>query len=162
MGTSTIARYLECYSEPIVAWFERAFLERFNRTYQFVLVIPVFAEPLDCLETVLPANLDRTLAIVVVNSAVNSDPSAIARSQAFLARFHHSRQPVSLFNLFRDSDCLIVDFTSAGRQFPAKQGVGLARKIGGGFSPLMHSQRNCRLQLDSLYGCRCQATCELF
>jgi hypothetical protein len=131
MAISIISKYLEHYSEPIVSWFENTALEQLNRTYQFVLVVPVFAEPLNCLENVLPADLHKTLVIVVVNSALDSDPGAIAQSQAFLKQFNDSYERICLIHLSNENDCLIVDFTSDGNQLPAKQGVGLARKIGG-------------------------------
>jgi hypothetical protein len=131
MATAAIAQYLEHYAEPIAGWFQSEFLPHLHRTYQFVLVIPAFAEPLHCLEKVLPADLQQTLVIVVVNSAVDSDPDAIAQTQAFLAQFHGTSAPISCWPLQRESDCLMVDCTSDGRQLPPKQGVGLARKIGG-------------------------------
>jgi hypothetical protein len=131
MATAAIAQYLEHYAEPIAGRFQVEFLQQLNRVYQFVLVIPAFAEPLDCLENVLPADLQQTLVIVVVNSAVDSDPGAIVQTQAFLGQFHKTSAPISYLTLQQDSDCLIVDCTSDGHQLPVKQGVGLARKIGG-------------------------------
>lgn len=131
MASATIAQYLEHYAEPIAGWFQSEFLSQLHKTYQFVLVIPAFAESLDCLEQVLPADLRQTLVIVVVNSAVDSDPSAIAQTRAFLKQFHNTQVPIYGLPLQQESDCLIVDCTSNGRQLPPKQGVGLARKIGG-------------------------------
>ena len=131
MVASTIARYLERYAEPIAIEFENSISTQLKRTYQFVLVIPIFAEPLICLEQVLPADLQQTLVIAIANSAVDSDPDAVAQTRAFLQQFNSSGDRATLVPLFRDSDCLMVDFTTAGRQLPAKQGVGLARKIGG-------------------------------
>jgi hypothetical protein len=131
MTTTAIAQYLEHYAEPIADWFKAEFLPQLHKTYQFVLVIPAFAEPLDCLENVLPADLQQTLVIVVVNSAVDSDPDAIAQTQAFLKQFHDTEAVFYRLPRPQESDCLIVDCTRNGRQLPAKQGVGLARKIGG-------------------------------
>jgi hypothetical protein len=131
MTTAAITQYLEHYAEPIADWFQSEFLPQLHKTYQFVLVIPAFAEPLDCLENVLPADLQRTLVIVVVNSAVDSDPGAIVQTQAFLKQFHDTKAVFYRLPRPQESDCLIVDCTSEGRQFPPKQGVGLARKIGG-------------------------------
>jgi hypothetical protein len=131
MATAAVAQYLEHYAEPIADWFKAEFLPQLQRTYQFVLVIPAFAEPLDCLENVLPADLQQTLVIVIVNSGVDSDPGAIVQTQAFLRQFHDTQAVVYRLPLSKESDCLIVDCTSEGRQLPPKQGVGLARKIGG-------------------------------
>ena len=134
-GSSTIRQYLERYAEPIVSWFQTEFLPHLHRTYQFVLVIPAFDEPLNCLEQVLPADLHQTLVIVVANSAVDSDPAAVAHTQAFLRQYTsqqdtNSLSPITRLSLPQKSDGLIVDCTTDGRQLPAKQGVGLARKIG--------------------------------
>ena len=131
MSASIIGQYLQHYAEPIVIEFENTVLGQLKRTYQFVLVVPIFAEPSNCLETVLPADLHQTLVIAVINSAVDSQPEAVAQSRTFLNQFNTSCELISLVPLSKGSDCLIVDCTSAGRQFPAKQGVGLARKIGG-------------------------------
>ena len=131
MVASTIARYLERYAEPIAIEFENTIAKQLRRTYQSVLVIPIFAEPLNCLEQVLPADLQQTLVIAIANSAADSDPDAVAQTRAFLQQFNSSGDRAALIPLAGDSDCLMVDFTTAGRQLPAKQGVGLARKIGG-------------------------------
>ncbi|MEO1400838.1 MAG: hypothetical protein AAFV72_06230 [Cyanobacteria bacterium J06635_1] len=131
MPASTISRYLESYAEPIVGWLESTGLPQLPRTYQFVLVIPVFDESLDCLEQVLPSDLQQTLVIVVVNSAVDSDPAAVAQTQAFWKQYSQADHPITRVPLAQESDCLLVDCTTDGKQLPAKQGVGLARKIGG-------------------------------
>ncbi|MEM9905903.1 MAG: hypothetical protein AAF921_12860 [Cyanobacteria bacterium P01_D01_bin.44] len=131
MAAATIRQYLEGYAEPIVGWFQTEFLAQLPRAYQFVLVIPVFDEPLDCLEQVLPLDLQQTLVIVVVNSAVDSDPVAVAQTQAFWKQFSPTEHAISCVPLGQESDCLIVDCATDGRQLPVKQGVGLARKIGG-------------------------------
>jgi hypothetical protein len=131
MITTAIAQYLKHYAEPIADRFQSEFLPQLRRFYQFVLVIPAFSESLDCLENVLPADLQQTLVIVVVNSAVDSDPGAIAQTQAFLKQFHDTQAVFSRLPRPQESDFLIVDCTSDGRQLPSKQGVGLARKIGG-------------------------------
>ncbi|MGP1373868.1 MAG: hypothetical protein ACTS3T_13650 [Almyronema sp.] len=131
MAASVIDHYLERHAEPIVAWFQTTGISRLPRTYQFVLVIPVFNEAGRCLEQVLPADLRQTLVIVVVNSAVDSDPLAVAHTAAFLNLFQPGAEPMSWVALSQESDCLVVDCATPGRQLPAKQGVGLARKIGG-------------------------------
>lgn len=135
-NSSPIRQYLDRYAEPIVSWFQTEFLPHVHRTYQFVLVVPAFDEPLKCLEQVLPSDLQQTLVIVVANSAEDSDPVAVARTQAFLKHYSidqdaQALSPISRLSLPQESDGLIVDCTTDGRQLPAKQGVGLARKIGG-------------------------------
>ena len=154
MVASTSARYLERYAEPIAIEFENSIATQLKRTYQFVLVIPIFAEPLACLEQVLPADLQQTLVIAIANSAVDSDPDAVAQTRAFLQQFNSSGDRATLVPLFRDSDCLMVDFTTAGRQLPAKQGVGFSPQNWGRFSPRLYPPQNSRKRLDSLYGCR--------
>lgn len=132
MPASPYRAYLDQYAEPIVAE-----LEALPHHYHFVIVIPLYNEPLDCLEQVLPADLQDTLVIVVVNAAeldeqsTAEDLTALQTTQAFLQQFYPGDSPLTLVERPQGSALLIVDCCSKGRQLPLGQGVGLARKIGG-------------------------------
>jgi hypothetical protein len=124
--------YLERYAEPIAAEFDPNVL---RQSYDFVLVIPIYDEATDCLEQVLPADLHNGLVIVVVNVAVGDGPfmsaAAMENTRAFLEQFHPDSAALTVVPYRQRSTLLIVDCCRQGRRLPQKQGVGLARKIGG-------------------------------
>ncbi len=135
MSSNPYRSYLEHYAEPIAS--DSNLKELLPRHYQFVLVIPIYDEPLDCLEQVLPNDLQDALIIVVVNAAEAAEPvqsaylSALHRTRDFLQQFQPHDAPLTVVPRPHQSALLIVDCCSEGRQLPRKQGVGLARKIGG-------------------------------
>ena len=151
MRQQTIERYLERYAEPLCHQLPHPnqLLEQTeNRViaYDQVLVIPAFDEPVGCLDHVLPSTLQRTLVIVVVNAAEDSDRAAIERTQRFWHSFQKGDSDRSIktasadsatLNRYRiiphnpDTTVLVVDCCTEGHQLPCNQGVGLARKIGG-------------------------------
>jgi len=87
MTSNVIHSYLDRYAEPIASIIQDEWLATLDHTYQYVLVIPLFDEALNCLETVLPPGISQTLIIAVVNAAVDADIAAIQRTQAFLNQF---------------------------------------------------------------------------
>ncbi|NEQ97206.1 MAG: hypothetical protein F6K30_10845 [Cyanothece sp. SIO2G6] len=99
--------------------------------YQHTLVIPAFDESVDFIDQVLPSTIENTLVIVVVNAAVDSDRPAIERTQTLLDSFEPSGELLTVMTYNVTTSLLVVDCCTAGRQLPSKQGVGLARKIGG-------------------------------
>ncbi|MGB7415446.1 MAG: glycosyltransferase family A protein [Thermosynechococcaceae cyanobacterium] len=125
--------YLERYAEPMATEFDPNLL---SQSYEFVLVIPVYNEATNCLEQVLPADLHNTLVIVVVNAAEADEPltseyaASVHNTRTFLEQFHPG-SPLTVVPYRNQSALLIVDCCSQGRLLPKKQGVGLARKIGG-------------------------------
>jgi hypothetical protein len=80
----------------------------------------------------------RVLCVVVVNGAVDSDGATREANRTLLrglrARFASVSRVPGPFSMELGStaglDVLLVDRASPGRELPAKQGVGLARKIG--------------------------------
>ncbi len=130
MVAQGIDRYLERYAEPMVSELREDLQTALHSTYAYVLVIPLFDEALNCLNTVLPAGMSHTLTIGVVNAAVDADPAAILRTQAFLAQFS-PQSPGTVIHQSSGNTLLLIDCCTAQRQLPRKQGVGLARKIGG-------------------------------
>jgi hypothetical protein len=77
--------------------------------------------------------------IVVVNAAEADTPAAftadyaaaLQNTQAFLKQFCPQDSPFTVVPYKNQSTLLIVDCCTTGRLLPRKQGVGLARKIGG-------------------------------
>ncbi|WP_299485746.1 hypothetical protein [Acaryochloris sp. IP29b_bin.137] len=132
MTAKTISRYLDRYAEPIVITIQNEWLATLRQTYQFVLAIPLFDEPLNCLESILPKTMSNTLIIAVVNASVDADKAATRRTQAFLAQFNpHPEVSFTVVEQRSGNTLLLIDCCTRTRQLPHKQGVGLARKIGG-------------------------------
>lgn len=132
MISKAISRYLDHYAEPIVRMIQAEWLSALDQTYQFVLVLPLFDEALNCLANILPKGTHNTLIIAVVNASVDANRAAIQRTQAFLAQFQPQPQiPFTVVDQPSGNTLLLVDCCTTDRQLPHKQGVGLARKIGG-------------------------------
>ena len=132
MTLAGINRYLDRYAEAIANEMRTHLPMTLGQTYQYVLVIPLFDEAHKCLDATLPEGISDTLVIVVVNAAVDADPAAILRTQAFLAPFNpHPQHPFAAIHRPFGNTVLLIDCCTTPRLFPPKQGVGLARKIGG-------------------------------
>jgi hypothetical protein len=131
MTSSRIRRYLDCYAEAIATAIQDDLQTDLGQTYRYVLVIPLFDEALNCLDTILPEDIQATLVIGVVNAAVDADPGAQLRTQAFLKQFRpQDQRPFIVLHRPAENTLLILDCCTSQRQLPPKQGVGLARKIG--------------------------------
>jgi hypothetical protein len=98
--------------------------------YVGAIVIPALAEGANLPAMLLslsnnpPALLERFLLLVVVNQRADASTAESADNQAVLAALPEWRQQFGLQNL------AWVDAATPGCALPAKQGVGLARKIG--------------------------------
>lgn len=130
MAETRLRRYLDRHAEPIVTEFEAQLRPHIHQTYQFVLVIPLYAEPRNCLEQVLPSDLQNTVVIGVVNAASDRPSPSIHTTQTLLSHLRGGQAPLAWVPYTADTALLVVDCCSPGRQLPPKQGVGLARKIG--------------------------------
>ena len=122
--------YLDRYAEPIASESEAQIQTLFSRTYQSVLVIPLYDEPPDCIDHILPLDIHDTLVIGVVNAATDRDQAAIQRTQTCLNQLIPGNSTLTVVPRTVDTALLVVDCCTLGRQLPPKQGVGLARKIG--------------------------------
>ena len=91
--------------------------------YQYVLSIPVFDEDENFLERVLPSDVNDLLVIVVVNA-----PDGLARTDPAVVRTRSCLDLGGALHRGRNVDVTIVDRVT--EPIPARQGVGLARKIG--------------------------------
>ena len=129
-------KYLRLYAEP-----ETAALDGLDDhgPWANVLVIPACNETPGFLRPPPPC-VGRSLLILVINES-ESAPSHVSSENRVLAAMVHARfepqwqsEPEFGLCLLRDPlarrDVLLVDRFSAGRQLPAKGGVGHARKIG--------------------------------
>lgn len=132
MTTPGIDRYLDRYGEAIAQAIRPHLSQSLGQTYQSVLVIPLFDEAPHCLDTILPEAIHNTLIIGVINAAIDADPAAIQRTQTCLEQFQsQSPHPFTVLHQRSGNTLLIIDCCTPPRQLPRKQGVGLARKIGG-------------------------------
>ena len=132
INSKLIKKYLERHAEKESRFSIQKFEEQFGSLAVFsnVLVVPIFDEQSDCLNSIFKnITTSDTLIIPVVNapeqtyvrdSRVQYLPEKIERTIACLDALRRS----SPFPL------LIVDRVTEGQRIPPKEGVGLARKIG--------------------------------
>ena len=141
-------KYLRQYAEPGTAAVEEI---PASEPWQQVVVIPVCNESTEILRA-LPRGSGRSLMILVVNETGNAPRHVSLANQDFAAelqtRFRLRWQSAAAggLTLYHDPastrDVLLVDRFSDGRNFPAKGGVGHARKTGADLAAyLIHQQR---------------------
>lgn len=127
-----LAKYLSHYAEP-----HSQQLGDFPYSYDYACVIPCYDETeVFLLQNRQVFDAASSLVIVVINEA----PSKRANTNNLaLHKFIQNSYPriwesndgyLTLFNSGAEPHLLCVDAYTAGRQLPARQGVGLARKIG--------------------------------
>jgi len=117
--------------------------------FEAAIIIPALAEAESLPQTLLslasnPVNfLRRTLVVTIVNNRVGCSAGQLQNNQQTLAWLNS--QPFPQLNL------AWVDAGSPGREIPAKEGVGLARKIGFdlALTRLDWSQRPLLISLDA-------------
>ncbi|NET32364.1 MAG: hypothetical protein F6K19_10195 [Cyanothece sp. SIO1E1] len=130
MSLTSLRRYLDHHAEPIVGLFEAQICRTLGRTYESVVVVPIYDEPLDFLDRVI-SQVDNTLVILVVNAPEeDGDRTPLHRTQTLLAQLGAGAAPLTIVPYRTDTDLLVVDCCTEGRRLPRGQGVGLARKIG--------------------------------
>lgn len=129
----TIERYLARHAEPDVA---NITTHTPNKTYQNCVVIPAYNESIDFIHRLQTDHpLDSPLLIVVVINQPDNTGNSQANQQLWdqitqsNTCTHRSSSHQWLSTPNGNVDILLIDrFT---RKIPKKQGVGLARKIGG-------------------------------
>ncbi|MFO7563516.1 MAG: hypothetical protein R6X02_12795 [Enhygromyxa sp.] len=130
------AKYLERFAEPEARLPELRGL-RAHGPWTHALTLPVRRESLDCLRAVAaPAARARVLLVLVVNAA--EDPEDRRQNAALIAALEDRARPrwraarLSLHRLAEPAqlDVLLVDRSSPPGNFSARDGVGLARKLG--------------------------------
>ena len=111
--------YLASFAAP-----EAAAVRAPRRDYRFVLSIPAFDEPESFLARTLPTDARDVLVVLVPNAPDNVGPSDPA-----VERTRRLRRLAGRFDAGRNIDVMVIDRTEV--PIPARQGVGLARRIGG-------------------------------
>src|SRR5690606_29636633 len=124
-----VTKYLRAHAEP-----ECAALEEFPLiSPQHVLVLPAFRETPDFAERITAKSTSGVLVIVVINQPEGQEEPLNRELMNFFQRYPSIWQNgnLSLFSANNgDLHWLVVDRFSSGRTIAAKQGVGLARKLG--------------------------------
>jgi len=136
-----IDKYLARYAVP-----EARLPLALPRVYEHVLVVPALAEDAGFVDSVRHAfqqhagdpQPSRGLLLLVVNATPDTPDAMLARNRELMlglearARARELLQrdpPISWLDLGA-FDAVVVDRSSPGHQLPARQGVGLARKLG--------------------------------
>ena len=150
------AKYFARYAEP-----EAQLAKQLPDHYLAALVVPACGESptlLDGFRDALSSAPERVLLILVVNAAERAPPAIHAENQRLLSHLH------GLFPAARaitdetvgarawlgraeGYDLLWLDRSSPGARLPPREGVGLARKLGGDFAAALwaRGQLSCAL-----------------
>ncbi len=157
MPSLSRGRQTEAAKKYLLHWAEResvAIAACLGR-YHSVLIVPVLgesAELLDGFRTAASRASGRVLAILVVNSPDNASAHTREKNRRLLSLMaaRGSRLVAGPYLITEpEFDVLVIDCASDGRELPIKQGVGLARKIGGDIGLSLFAQR--RLEVPILY-----------
>jgi hypothetical protein len=133
MASRAQSQYLARYAEP-----EARELENFAGRFGHVVTIPAYGEGTDLHDAIasVPAGpLGEVLIVLVVNGRADSPPTVRDANLTVLDTLCGSGGPIQ--SIARNATLrahprgalLLVDRASQGRELPARQGVGLARKI---------------------------------
>jgi len=147
----TIKKYLSTYAEPALQQLSLTPVAEFES----VLVLPIFDEPIENLNRFLQLNTGKKIVMIwVFNCPDNAQADEQQRTQAamnfFVGKLNAQElsrnQPQARSVYFgQKSESLrvyILDRCSKGRAIPAKQGVGLARKLGMDFGLKLIAQQS--------------------
>jgi hypothetical protein len=142
-----LRKYLEAWAEP-----EAKLAALVDGAYERILVVPAYREDpslLDGYTAALAAAPGRTLCVVVANAKDDVSPDEALECQrlrdALLSRLDGGRvvseTPRAFAARWNDAaDVIVVDRTEDGARLPARQGVGLARKIGADLALGVHAR----------------------
>ena len=130
-------KYLHAYGERAALQPE---LPSYKRTYS-VCIIPLYDECIKSIQSFLNYPFSKHVTYVLVfNCPVGGDKGAIERTQKTVTELkeRYVLESVGDNCYVTDSSsfcrCYLFDFTLADDHFSAKQGVGLARKLGMDFA----------------------------
>lgn len=140
-NSASISKYLNNYAEPDIQVLELTI----SKSFDSVLVIPIYDEPLEQLLYIVDQFKDSPILLIYVFNAPDvsnlgraiyaDDVDAQRRTQKVLNELV-KRTKSEKSNTFYQAQLgqglslLILDYCSEGQKLPAKQGVGLARKLG--------------------------------
>jgi len=145
----TIKKYLSTYSEPA---FQSLSVAR-ALEFESVLVLPIFDEPIENINHFLHLNSPRKIVMVwVFNSPDNAQAYEQQRTQIVMNYFigklnaqelgQNQTSGVYFAHVSEYLNLYILDRCSKGNEIPAKQGVGLARKLGMDFGLKLIAQQS--------------------
>ncbi len=131
MNPGGIRAYLDKHAEP-----DAATALALEGAWSHAVCIPACAEDASFFDTLQSLQETKggseTVVVLVVNAAVDSSPAIHRTNEAFLAllreRCDLSAAPIALGH-WKDLAVMLVDRASPERRLPAREGVGLARKI---------------------------------
>lgn len=142
--TNVADKYLQKYCEPEITFADWLVdLNQKEEAFDRILVIPLCSEkeafPSMIESIVSAANIAslKVLTVLIVNHRKDSPEWMQTNNKCFLSEWESSLSDLSVhpskgafFGCYESLKILLVDRASSGREFPQKQGVGLARKIG--------------------------------
>ncbi len=150
------AKYFARYAEP-----EAKLAHALSERYLAALVVPVCGEApslLDGFEAALSRVAERALLILVVNATDAATDEIHAENQRLLghlAKLFPAARALSQDGMVARAwlghaehhDLLWLDRASAGARLPAREGVGLARKLGGDLAAALWAREQLRCPL---------------
>ena len=155
-STGVGAQYFARYAEP-----EIALTSELAERYLAALVVPVCGEAPSLLagfERALSSANERVLLLLVVNATDAASATIHAENQRLLAHLagafperrtlaHESVGTRAWLGRAEHHDLLWLDRASSGARLPAREGVGMARKLGGDLAALLwaRGQLSCPL-----------------
>lgn len=150
------AKYFTRYAEP-----ETALANQLSERYLAALVVPVCAEAatlLDGFQSALSRAPERVLLVLVVNATDAASASVHLENQRLLAHLAAlfpapraiSDERVATRGFLGRAEChdlLWLDRASPGARLPSREGVGMARKLGGDLAAALwaRGQLSCPL-----------------
>jgi hypothetical protein len=127
-----LERYLDGHARR-----EHLVAARLPARYDAAVVVPVRDEPPELVDGLrAPCGDRRVLAVVVVNARIGDDPAVHDRNAACMRVLADRGRSLELGEGIlwveaKHPDLLVIDRSSAAHAFGARDGVGLARRIGG-------------------------------
>ncbi|NRA47394.1 MAG: hypothetical protein HRU09_20790 [Oligoflexales bacterium] len=137
-------KYIERYIEPEVK-FGKWLVESVGEKGAFdrILVVPICSEKesfptmVESVSKAASRHSLQVLVVLVVNHRKEAPHWMQSNNHEFLLEWNRKLQGVQVhdteeafFGFYKSLRILVVDRATSGREFPPKQGVGLARKIG--------------------------------
>lgn len=151
-----VSKYLQYYQEPEAALFQSQLIHTLKpekKSFQHLICLPCYAEPIEHLHRLVGflGNQKHTLLIVVLNQPDNLNPEQqkekLNVNQQWLDYFQNSdndfkqSHKYGLFKVYQqDSNTVLIVDRFFENSLPAKQGVGLARKIGADIALTLYAE----------------------
>lgn len=130
---ATLAQYLQRYAEAEA--FIVSQLGRREEKYQYCLCVPFYNESFCALQALLKSQSNESFLLIAVINQPDSIDQPSSANVAFQEAINRNYilleeiENLALYHVSAGCDLLVVDRFSEHRSIPAKQGVGLARKL---------------------------------